>query len=67
MSEHVPGLLTACGQGRTVRVNLTDVVAVDTIAADALRRIRDSGALFSGVAPYIQFKLDSIPSRPRGA
>ena len=67
MSEHVPGLLAACGQARTVHVNLTDVVAVDPIAADALRRIRDSGALFFGVAPYIQFKLDSIPSRSGGA
>ena len=66
MSEHVPGLLAACGGTSALRLDLADVLSVDPIAADALRRIRDGGAQLVGVAPYIQFKLDSIPSRPRG-
>jgi hypothetical protein len=67
LGEHVPSLLAACGQARTVHVNLADVVAVDPIAADALRRIQDGGAQLSGASPYIQLKLDSVPSKPRGA
>jgi hypothetical protein len=66
MGEHVPGLLTACGQAQALRLDLTDVLSVDPIAADALRRIRDGGAQLVGVPPYIQFKLDSVPSRPPG-
>lgn len=64
MGEHVPGLLTACGQVTALRLDLTDVLSVDPIAADALRRIRNRGAQLVGVPPYIQFKLDSNSSRP---
>ena len=66
VGEHIPGLLAACGQASILRLDLTDVLSVDPIAADALRRIQDGGAQLSGVAPYIQFKLDSIPSKSRG-
>ena len=61
--EHVPGLLTTCGQAPALRLNLADVLSVDAIAADALRRIRDGGAQLVSVPPYIQLKLDSIPTR----
>jgi len=66
MNEHVPGLLTACGEAPALRLDLTDVLSVDPIAADALRRIRDGGAQLTGVPPYIQLKLDSIAPKPRG-
>ena len=65
MSDHIPGLLTACGQPSTLRLDLTDVLSVDAIAADALRRLRDSGAQLTGVPTYIQLKLDSIVRQPR--
>jgi hypothetical protein len=60
MSDHIPGLLTACGQPSTLRLDLSDVLSVDAIAADALRGLRVSGAQLTGVPTYIQLKLDSI-------
>ena len=63
MNDHVPGLLTACGQPARLRLDLTDVLSVDAIAAEALRRLRDSGAQLTGVPTYIQLKLDSISPR----
>jgi hypothetical protein len=64
---HVPDLLTACGQtATTLRVDLTDLLSADTIAVEALRRIRDDGAELVGVVPYIQLKVDSLAPRPRG-
>jgi hypothetical protein len=65
MHDHVPGLLTACGRATLLRLDLTDVLSVDPIAADALRRLRDSGAQLTGVPTYIQLKLDSIVPGPR--
>jgi hypothetical protein len=66
-AEHVPGLLSACRDAPHVRLRMADVLFVDAIAADALRRIRDAGAQFVNVPPYIQFKLDASPYRPHGA
>ena len=63
MNDHVPGLLSACGHASRLRLDLTDVLSVDAIAAEALRRLRDSGAQFTGVPTYIQLKLDSISPR----
>jgi hypothetical protein len=64
----VPDLLAACYEAdRAVQVDLTDVVSVDTIAVDALRRVRDAGARLVGVPKYIQLKLDTLVSRSRGA
>jgi hypothetical protein len=66
MGEHIPVLLTACGQAAALRLDLSDVLSIDPIAADALRRIRDGGAQLVGVPPYIEFKLNAIPSGRRG-
>jgi hypothetical protein len=65
LNDHIPSLLTACGQASALRLDLTDVLSVDSIAADALRRIRDGGAQLTGVPAYIQLKLDSVVPRPR--
>jgi len=65
MTDHVPALLTACGRAPALRLDLSDMLSVDPIAADALRRLSDGGAQFTGVPPYIQLKLDSIASKPR--
>ena len=65
MSDHVPGLLAACGQSAKLRLDLTDLLSVDAIAADALRRLRDAGAQFTGAPTYIQLKLDSVAAKPR--
>jgi hypothetical protein len=66
-AELVPELLGACGEAAALRVELTDLLSVDPIAADALRRIRDRGAEFVGVPRYIQFTLDAVSSRPPGS
>jgi hypothetical protein len=59
-NDHVPDLLTACGEAHgSVRLDLSDVLSADPIAIDALRRVRDAGAELVGVPRYMQFKLDS--------
>jgi hypothetical protein len=62
-SEDVPDLLRACSEAvGPVRVDLSDVLAADPIAIDALRRVRNAGAALVGVPRYLQFKLGSSPS-----
>lgn len=62
----VPDLLAACYEAEgAVLVDMTDVVSVDTIAVEALRRVRDAGARLVGVPKYIQLKLDTLAPRRR--
>ena len=56
----VPDLLIACGQAAgPVRVDLTDVMTIDAIGVDALRRVRKAGAQLVGVSNHLQLKLES--------
>lgn len=60
----VPDLLAACyGAAGAVEVDLTDVVSVNPIAVEALRRVRNAGARLVGVPKYIQLKLDMLAPR----
>ena len=64
---HIADLMVACGNiSAALRVDLTDVVSADAIAVEALRRIRNGGAQVVGAPKYIELKLDSLPSLPRG-
>jgi hypothetical protein len=65
-AEHVSELLSACGEAAVLSMDLTDLLSVDPIAADALRRIRDRGARLIGVPEYIRYTLDSVPYEPPG-
>ena len=61
---HVPDLLIACGQAPgPVRVDLTDVMTIDAIGVDALRRVRKAGAQLVGISKYLRLKLESRRSR----
>jgi hypothetical protein len=63
---HVPDLLTACAQAATtLRLDLTDLLSADTIAVEALRRIRDGGAALVGASQYILLKVESLVMGPR--
>ena len=56
----VPELLAAChGTTCGVRVELSDLLTADPIAADALRRIREAGVEMVGLPRYMLAKLDS--------
>lgn len=60
----VPDLLIACGQAAgPVRVDLTDVMTIDAIGVDALRRVRKAGAQLVGISKYLRLKLESRRSR----
>jgi hypothetical protein len=62
-NAHIPDLLMACGEiSASLHVDLTDMVSADAVAVDALRRMREGGALLAGVPTYIQLTLDS-PAR----
>jgi hypothetical protein len=63
----VPDLLAACYEADgAVQADLTDVVSIDAIAVEALRRLRDAGAHLVGVPQYIQMKLEMPGPRLRG-
>jgi len=55
----VPELIRACGEPRTLQLDLTDLVSADMAGVEALQRARDNGAILVGVPGYIQLKLDS--------
>jgi len=42
-----------------LRLDLTDLVSLDTVGVDVLRRLRDDGAALVGVAEYLKHKLAS--------
>ena len=53
-----------------IRLDLTELVSLDAVGVDVLRRLRDDGATLSGVAEYLKHKLgaagpDAPLSRPR--
>ena len=58
-AAHVPELMTACADDRDLELDLTELMAADAAGIEALRRIRQKGAAFSGTPGYIQLKLDS--------
>lgn len=64
-AAHVPELMTACADDRHLELDLTELMSADAAGIDALRRIRQKGATFSGTPGYIQLKLDSVA--PPGA
>ena len=56
----VPDLLAACHEANCrVSVDLSDLVAADPIALDALRRVREAGVEMVGLPRYMLAKLDS--------
>jgi hypothetical protein len=57
----VPEFLTACGEGGSVELDLTDLVSADAAGIEALQRVRRKGATLVGTPGYIQLKLDSGP------
>jgi CheY-like chemotaxis protein len=61
--QQVPELLQACEHSTALSLDLSDLLYTDVAGLEALRRIRDRGAMLVGVSGYIQLKLDS---RPRG-
>ena len=40
-----------------LRLDLTDLVSLDAVGVDVLRRLRDDGAAIVGVAEYLKQKL----------
>jgi hypothetical protein len=51
-------LRRVCGEAAgPLRLDLTDLVSLDAIGVDMLRRLRDEGAAIVGVAEYLKHKL----------
>jgi hypothetical protein len=62
----VPELFMACvGEGAPVEVDLTDLISADAAGCEALRRIRDAGAILTGAPGFIRLRIDSLPAGPR--
>ncbi len=60
----VPELLKTCAEGSPVELDLTELVSADVAGIDALRRVRDGGAVLTGAPGYIRMKLD-LPAEAR--
>src|SRR3954462_7415416 len=58
-SAQVPELLTACGDGGPLDVDLADLINADAAGIEALQRIRAAGVRLLAAPGYIQLKLDS--------
>jgi hypothetical protein len=51
-------LRRVCGEAAgPLQLDLTDLLSLDAIGVDMLRRLRDEGAAFVGVAEYLKQKL----------
>jgi hypothetical protein len=48
-----------------LRLDLTDLVSLDAVGVDMLRRLRDDGAAIVGVAEYLKQKLGPSPRHSR--
>lgn len=58
---HVPDLVCACsGDAGRVVVDLTDLLSADSIALDALCRLRTNGVELIRLPQYLGFTLDDI-------
>jgi hypothetical protein len=59
-------LQRVCGEAiGPLSLDLTDLVSLDMVGVDVLRRLRDEGAVLVGVAEYLKHKLgpSQRPSR----
>lgn len=48
--------------GHDVEVDLSDLLSVDAVGLDALRRVARAGTKLVGASHYIRMKLDTKPS-----
>lgn len=60
---HVAELLTACGAGEDLELDLSELVSADSAAIEVLQRVRSKGATLVGTPGYIRLKIDSTASR----
>ena len=56
------GLTRDVTPGHDVEVDLSDLLSVDAVGLDALRRVAHAGTKLVGASNYIRMKLDSKPS-----
>jgi hypothetical protein len=56
---HVQELLTACGAGNALVLDLADLLSADTAGIDTLRQLQAQGATLIAVPAYIELKLES--------
>jgi len=58
-AEHVPDLMTACDEFRArVRLDLADLVSMDTSGLDALLLMQQRGAELEGASPYVALQVE---------
>jgi len=58
---HVPDLVSACsGDACPIVLDLTDLLSADSIALDALHRLKADGVELIRVPQYLGFTLDDI-------
>ena len=66
-TQRDPGVRIATrvrGGDRTAPTHFTDLVSLDMVGVDVLRRLRDEGAEIVGVAEYLKHKLGPPDTQP---
>jgi hypothetical protein len=56
---HVPDLLTACADERSV-LELDELISADAVGLDALMRLEQRGAELRGLPQYLRLKLEVL-------
>ena len=56
---HVPELLLACAEAKSLEIDLTDLVSADVAGIEALKRVQAKGAALVGIPGYIQMRLEA--------
>ena len=58
-------LRRVCAEGvGPLRLDLTDLLSLDAVGVDVLRRLRNQGASFVGAAEYLKQKLGPPDTQP---
>jgi len=61
---HVPDLMGICSNPpNAYRLDLGELVSVDCVGLDALRRLRAAGAEFIRMSPFIELLLGDAPGQ----
>jgi hypothetical protein len=55
---HVQELLTACGSGGSLALDLADLLSADTAGIEVIQQLQEQGAALVAVPGYIQLKLE---------
>ena len=52
--------LLACAAERPLRLDLSNLIRIDSVGLEVIRSLADEGAELVGVSPYIRLRLETL-------